>query len=416
MRAGRVTPSNTARWPRSGALHGALACVLALACGSADRNAGPLPPPPGPTGVTVAPGQNLQSLVHANEPGTTYIIEPGRHVRQSVEPNAGDIFRCRSGAILDGENAVEYAFHARGPSRPNVHIVGCIVEHYRPPAQMGAILAGGHSAAEGTVGWVLDSCEIRYNANLGVRLGDGMQIRRSKLHHNGTLGIGGQGRAVVIEGNEIAYNNYQHVGVLGFEAGGTKFVLTDGLVVRDNWVHHNEGPGIWTDIGNVNTLIEENRVEDNRQEGIVHEVSYSAIIRRNQVRRNGLQDPRRLVWPWAAGIGVHASTDVEVYENVVEGNAHGIVAIQQARGSGNLGPYEVRNLWVHDNTIVMQSGLTGVVQDIGSPIIFLQANNRFTGNTYHIAGNVHPFAWLDGVRTELEWKAYGQDTNGLFVR
>lgn len=395
---------------------GALSCVLATACGGPDRNAGPPSPPPGPSEVSVSPGQNLQALVRANEPGTTYIIESGRHVRQSVEPKAGDVFRCRPGATLDGENAVEFAFHARGPSRPDVRIIGCIIERYRPPAQMGAILGGGHTAAEGTVGWIIDSCEIRYNANLGVRLGDRMEIRRSKIHHNGTLGIGGQGRSVRIEGNEISYNNHQHAGVLGFEAGGTKFVLTDGLLARDNWIHHNEGPGLWTDIGNVNTVIEDNRVEDNLQEGIVHEVSYSAIIRRNQVRRNGLRDPRRLVWPWAAGIGVHASADVEVYENVVEGNAHGIVAIQQARGSGHLGPYEVRNLWVHDNTIVMQSGLTGLVQDIGSPGLFLEANNRFTGNTYHITGNPLPFAWNDAQRTEIEWKAFGQDTDGMFVR
>ena len=69
-----------------------------------------------------------------------------------------------------------------------------------------------------------------------------------------------------------------------WEAGGTKFARTRDLVVRRNFVHHNRGPGLWTDIDNVRTLYEANRVEDNGEAGILHEISYAAVIRNNVVR------------------------------------------------------------------------------------------------------------------------------------
>ena len=59
--------------------------------------------------------------------------------------------------------------------------------------------------------------------------------------------------------------------------------------MRDNHVHHNEGPGLWTDIDNIHTLYEGNLVEHNANVGIFHEISYDAVIRNNIVRDNGLE-------------------------------------------------------------------------------------------------------------------------------
>ena len=80
--------------------------------------------------------------------------------------------------------------------------------------------------------------------------------------------------------------------------------------------------------------IDSNTVEDNLQEGIVSEISYSALIRNNIVSRNGLGDVRRTTLLWGAGIGIHASggSGIEVTGNTLTGNAHGIGLIQQARG------------------------------------------------------------------------------------
>jgi hypothetical protein len=43
---------------------------------------------------------------------------------------------------------------------------------------------------------------------------------------------------VLVDQNEIAYNNTAGFNS-GWEAGGTKFVMTHNLVVRGNWSHHN---------------------------------------------------------------------------------------------------------------------------------------------------------------------------------
>ena len=379
----------------------------------------PAPPSPVPQGVSIMPGQSIQTAVNGNPPGTTFLIKAGTHRQQSVTPKDGDTFYCESGAVLDGEGVTPYAFRNAGTSPNNVTIRGCRVTRYAPPAQMGAIKAGGHSESDQASGWVIDSCEVDHNANLGIRLGHRMKVRWSNIHHNSQLGLGGVGDDILVEGNEIAYNNPNNIGNLDFEAGGTKFVLTNRLVVRNNFVHHNTGPGLWTDIDNDATLFEGNRVEDNLREGIVTEISYSAVIRNNVIRRNGLGDTRRGAWPWGSGIGIHASPNVEVYGNVLEGNAHGISAIQQDRGSGRLGPHIVQNLNVHNNTVTLGPGsLTGaaVVSDVADPAgaIFTSRNIRFAADTYTLGGTSHPFAWMNAWRTGAEWKGFGQDVGGAF--
>jgi parallel beta-helix repeat protein len=352
--------------------------------------------------VTLSPGANIQAAVDQHAGGTTFYLKAGSYARQSITPKTGDSFIGEAGATLDGQNATTYAFQG---SASNVKIQRLIIENYNPPAQMGAVKAGDHSD-DGTHGWVVADCEIRYNATAGIRLGHEMQVLRNKVHHNGQEGIVGVGDNILVEGNEIAFNNYKDEFNPGWEAGGTKFVKTNGLVVRNNYVHDNHGPGLWTDIDNINTLYEGNRVENNTQMGIFHEISYKAVIRNNTVRGNG---SKMTSWLWGAGILVAASRDVEVYGNTVSGNANGITAVQQNRGSGAYGEHLVQNVYVHDNTVTMQSGRSGMAQDVGDNAIFNSRNNRFSHNTYFLGTNSRPFEWMNQQLTESQWKAYGQD-------
>jgi parallel beta-helix repeat protein len=342
--------------------------------------------------------------------GTTFYLKAGRYARQSITPKTGNVFIGEPGAVLDGQGATTYAFQG---TASNVKIQQLIIENYNPPAQMGAVKAGDHSASDGTRGWVVADCEIRYNATGGIRIGHGMQVLRNKVHHNGQEGIVGIGDNVLVEGNEIAFNNYEDKFNPGWEAGGTKFVKTDGLIVRNNYVHDNHGPGLWTDIDNINTLYEGNRVENNTMMGIFHEISYKATIRNNTVRGNGFGMNQ---WLYGAGIMVSASQDVEVYGNTVEGNANGITAVQQARGSGSYGEYLVRNVYVHDNRVTMRSGRSGIAQDVGDNAVFTSRNNRFAHNTYTLGTNSRPFEWMNAQITESQWKSYGQDAVGSFLR
>ena len=382
-------------------------------------------PPPAPTGIAILPGQSIQAQVDANPAGTTFILKSGTHVRQNVVPKDGDVFRGEAGTVLDGQNATAFAFRGWNGSRwiNSVTVRNLKIVNYAPPAQNGAIW-GGDALSASTDAWTLDSLDVSYSTNLGVRVGNHMRVLRSVLHHNGTINIGGVGRGVLVDGIESSYGNNGCVKDPGFESGGSKFVMTDSLVVRNSFFHHNCGVGLWLDINNIHYVLESNRVEDNVREGICTEISFSGIIRNNSVSRNGWPtDPFRANgWLWDAGIGVHASSDVEVYGNTLTENFNGIAVVQQRRDSttGDIyaptGGYIARNVYVHDNTVYQRNGgASGAANDAGDTATFSTRNNSWVHNSYYLGTtNVRPFAWMNGYRTPSEWRAYGDDTTGSF--
>lgn len=290
--------------------------------------------------------------------------------------------------------------HAFLKGGSDVRIAGMIIEKFAPPAQSGAV------HAEGSPGWVIEDSEIRYNHGAGLTLGPAMTVRHNHLHHNGQFGINGSGTDVLVEFNEISFNN-----VAGFNpqwaAGGTKFVMTKDLVVRNNYVHDNDGPGLWTDIDNERALISTNTVVDNGHAGIKHEISFEATIDLNLVVGNGFDHPvnRR-----GAGILVRESPGVDVTNNQVLDNAHGIVAIQESRPPGPRGEYRLEALTVVGNTIDLGYGSTGVIENVGDSGVFSERGITFQGNTYLRAEAGHPFLWA-GESLDLDgWHAAGNDT------
>jgi len=376
----------------------------------AEPETGPRQVGPPEGSVIVSPQQDLEDLVTSSDPGTTFYLMSGRYRLVTLRPKEGMTFIGENGAILTGEDVVEYAFL---PTADNVTIRNLVVEHYASPVQMGAIRAGGHKPPDQTTGWVIEDCEIRYNHGGGIRTGDDMLAIGNYVHHNGQIGFVGIANNSLIADNEIAYNNTRGVSA-GFEAGGTKFVLSDGLVIRGNYVHHNDGKGLWTDIDNINVIVENNLVEHNAQAGIMHEISYRAIIRNNIVRFNAIGDPVR--WLWDGGIVIANSPDVEVYGNTVEDNRGGIAAIQQDRGSGRHGAWNTTNLYVHDNQVKLLEGRTGLAQDIGDTTYFTLKNNRFERNDYRLDRTARIFEWANKQITEDEWRRYGNDVDGTFVQ
>src|SRR6185312_15487892 len=116
--------------------------------------------------------------------------------------------------------------------------------------------------------------------------GDSSVIRRNFIHDNGEMGIACVGRDILIAGNEIAGNGFFAGLDPDWEGGGGKCALTDGLVFRGNYSHDNNSYGFWTDIDNINTLYEDNRIEHNANGGISHEISYAATIRNNTLKGN----------------------------------------------------------------------------------------------------------------------------------
>ncbi|MCW2539884.1 MAG: hypothetical protein JWN95_1609 [Frankiales bacterium] len=74
--------------------------------------------------------------------------------------------------------------------------------------------------------------------------------------------------------------------------------------------------GGWGDINAHGLLIGHNVVEHNLGEGILYEISRDAVIRYNQVYRDGFQAKG---WYWGGGITVASSSNVDVYGNRLSG-------------------------------------------------------------------------------------------------
>lgn len=244
-----------------------------------------------------------------------------------------------------------------------------------------------HGAIDGSRGqnWELIDVVARWNHGGGLGIGSGMNVKGGSYSHNGQIGIVGRGDRVTIDSVEINANNYAEYDG-GWEAGGTKFVDTKGLVVRNSCIHHNIGPGLWTDIDNVDTLYENNVVFENFGDGIKHEISYKATIRGNIVGENGKAFD---TWLWGSQILIQNSSGVEVVSNTVQVGAKGgnaISMIYQDRGIGKLGPWDTTKNRVHQNKIsfLAARGAGGLVADHKIEEVIADSTNRFEGNEYYV--------------------------------
>lgn len=283
-----------------------------------------------------------------------------------------------------------------------VTVSGLTVEKYATPTQEAAISGNGE-------GWVISNNEVRLNYGVGINIGENGQILDNHVHDNGQMGLNAGGGGILIEGNEIASNGFwSGIDVL-WEGGGGKFTETDGLMVRNNYSHDNNGYGLWTDIDNVNTTYEGNRIEYNSAGGINHEISYSASIHDNSFVGNG---GNGLTWLWGSAIQVQNSQNVEIFNNFIDASSggNGIGLIQQDRGEGAFGDYVTVNNSVHDNTLILTSeGGVGAVADYDEERM-LAGGNSFDNNVYHVSeGGEDQFAFGDYYTFENFGAVVGQD-------
>jgi hypothetical protein len=278
--------------------------------------------------------------------------------------------------------------NACGGNAQNVTVQNLVIEKYNPPVQSGAV--------QGNKGWIIQDNEVRLNYAVGIKVepGENSKIIGNYVHDNGELGLGGSGDNMLIEGNEIAKNGFwSGIDVL-WEGGGFKFANTDGLIVRGNYSHDNHGPGMWTDINNINTLYENNLVVHNTHIGITHEISYGAVIRNNTLIGNGYGDKRG--WLWGAEIQIQNSKNVEAYGNRIDmtGGGNGVVLIQQDRGRGTYGPYVTTGNHIHDNVIVDHDS-TGKIGGVADYNWAGMANggNTWSNNQYYMPDVGNRFWW-----------------------
>ena len=444
--------------------------------------------------ISVHPGDDIQKIVAAHAPGTSFVMSPGIYRLQSIQPKNGDTFTGERGTILNGAQLLN-TFQREGPcwvtqvavkslrsyrgqcdathpacvypedlffdSKPllrvaslplvvpgdwyldystdkiyvgsnpgghtvelsaaraafwgsasNVTIQGLTIEKYASIAGKGAINAMASLDGYGPVGtgWVVESNDLYLNHGLGIRVSDGMTVRNNKIHDNGQMGLAGSGSNILVQGNEIYGNNYAGY-AYDWEAGGAKIASYSTQVTFDNnYVHDNKGPGLHGDIGDDYFVFENNHTARNEGSGIHYEISYHAVIRNNLIENDGYSPDGTSFW-YGGGILVSNSSDVEVYGNTVRDCMNGIGGTQAVRGTNEKTglPYNLQNLYVHNNTITQQSGYAaGIVKaSTFDNSVFTIWSNHLKDNTFNLSDSTYLyFCWLDQYWTYAQWQMY----------
>jgi hypothetical protein len=253
--------------------------------------------PSTPAGARIVPpGTDLSAETRTNPPGTTFWLSPGTHTLAAdqfgqVIPKDGNVYLGAPGAVLDGRGINRSAFTQEAA---DVVIRGLTIRGFVPPVNEGVV---NHDSGPR---WVIEGNVIEDNDGAAMMAGVGQQVRGNCLRNNGQYGINayrpGGLADLVVEGNEITGNNTDD-----WESqepgcgctGGAKFWAVDGADIRDNWVHHNHGAGLWADTNNNDFVIEGNLIEDNEAEGLFYELSYNLVLTGNTFRRNMLVQGRR---------------------------------------------------------------------------------------------------------------------------
>ena len=372
----------------------------------------PTPSPGEPCeGVGVTPAMDVQATLDAHPEGTTFCFASGTyHLEQAVIPKSDVALIAEPGTILDGGDTADGAIRgfAGEAGQQGVTVRGFVAQNFAnsitDPAKSATIKAGWD--------WTIQDNEVRYNRGEGIRAGRGSVIKNNYVHHNGKYGIFAfAADSMLWEGNEIAYNNTDNHSFA--DAGATKIAKSAHVTFRDNYVHHNNGHGLWADTDNIHFVYEDNLVEFNVGIGIFHEVSYQAVIRNNVVRYNAKSSKGQSIG-YGSNLQVSASPDVEIYGNTVvaDPDTNGIGIHDADRGTGAYGEYKIAHVAVHDNVVKMQGiGKTGL-HGYRPEAYTAQADNRFWANSYHVTDTSAQFWYWQEPRTWPSWRSRGQDLDG----
>jgi hypothetical protein len=364
-----------------------------------------------PNSVTVSPGQNIEAIVSTHTAGTTYCLSAGTFSRQTITPHSGDTFIGLQGAILDGQNATQYAFsnYYAGSSVTNVTIENLVIRNYNSPVQTASVFGDG----SGNTGWSILNNEIASGGAIGVYAQSGWSIVGNYIHNNAQGGYFASGSGITITDNDIAYNDPNNAFDFNVNGcGGGKIYKSSDVDISYNYSHNNVGPGLWTDTDNEGTTYTHNDVEYNSRNGIMHEISWDATIQSNYLHDDGNSTScgagtgANFYCPeiFISNSGGERGTTVDVSANtiVMSDYGAGIGLFNIARGSGIFGPWLVQNVHVHNNTIQLSQnvaspgGTFGAIDDDGSdPAMLTSQGNGFDYDSF-VGATSNSFYWGPG--------------------
>jgi hypothetical protein len=279
----------------------------------------------------------------------------------------------------------------------NVTIQGMLFWHAANPAETGAI------GNQDRNGWTLQDSQL-YSAHGGiVSLGGASnpntqtRVLRNVIAGSGYEAIDGfRNTNTLIQGNNIYNNNLSGFDSVNWAGAGVKVVQFTNLVIDQNEVRNNAGPGLWCDIGCQSVTFSNNQVHDNQGAGILYEISSGAKVYANAIWNCS---------PSAPAINISSSANAEVYSNVVAWNNLGIAVFSEERSNRpSQGTVDIN---VHDNTILSN----------GQSALALQWFQRGSGNLFDSgsgnSGSSNAF-WFPGEEdgsSRFRWQRYFSSLN-----
>jgi hypothetical protein len=357
----------------------------------------------------------IQSTISGNSPGTSYCFAAGTYTQPVLTPNSGDTYIGVNGAIFDGQTAANYAFsdYYAGTNVTNVTIKNITIQNYAPSAYQGAIYSG----RTGSSGWSILNDSIKSSAANGIyTLAPNWSLVGNYIYNNAQGGVelngadGASSDNFIVTDNEFDSNNlnqstypYNSNG-----CGGIKVYEAKGVTISFNYAHGNT-MGLWTDTDNQGVVFDNNDSENNLRPGIMHEISYDAVIQNNYIAGNGtsLYCSSDGIF-YCAGIfisnsGGTSGKTVDVSNNKIIAASYGgaVSLLNYTRGSGIFGPWIVQNVHVHNNWVNLSAGGTdtnfGAVDHDGTdPNMFTSQGNSFDYDSFTGAGTSNLFYWGTG--------------------
>jgi parallel beta-helix repeat protein len=260
----------------------------------------------------------------------------------------------------------------------------------------------------GASDWTLDDISVTAAHDSGVNLRDGAVMTGGSLAWNGRYGLNARGSDVTIGGVDVSHSDAAHYlddGGGCVAAGGSKFVNTVGLVLRDSVFHDNLCNGIWLDVDTYNSTIVNNTSVRNQDDGIRIEVSHQLQISGNTVKDNG---------GW--GIYLASSPVADVFSNTVGDNANGAIVLNwsgRTSPASAYGSYATSDVNVHDNTMTLTAPdqIVGIIDKTGTGYPYTAAaDNHYYANHYLLPNAAWRCFRFDVKMTWSAWRTAGMDT------
>ncbi len=336
-------------------------------------------------------------------PDTVYYLLPGTHIG-SFAANAGDAF---VGGLANGVGTVLSGNYSQGEqwaidsnstdgNQPGVTVEYLAIEKFTPGQNAAAI------NQDTNTGWTVQYNTVTLNVpGAGIFAGTGNTLKDNCLTLNGQYGFqsalvdswGADSLTtgpydITVEGNEISYNDTcDYAGLLDNSAigwhgynpvpaasrnpncgsvtpdgdqGGFKLWQTDGVTIKDNYIHDNWGPAAWVDTDNANTTITGNTMTGNEGPAVIEEISYNFSITSNYIADNN----------WIDGLSNAGFPEPALYiSESGSDTANGEVPACPEASCSDQGAYPAQSL-ISGNTLV----------DNGGSIFLWENSNRFCGD------------------------------------